>query len=136
MRGCEVRRLTDNTVLLRLSRSDRIANYDKLGLSAKCDNPKSAPRPSRWTRAPCVFRAAQRIRFVAWQRLSDFASVLGEQQRHQLIDRCRWVSRRARSHVPTTREARRWSILNPSIIVLNKCKALINVCAMVRSVSL
>jgi len=30
MRGCEVRRLTDNTVLQRLSRSDQIANYDKL----------------------------------------------------------------------------------------------------------
>src|SRR5437660_548439 len=30
MRGCEVRRLTDNTVLRRLSRSDQIANYDKL----------------------------------------------------------------------------------------------------------
>jgi len=34
MRGCEVRCLTDNTVLLRLSRSDQIANYDKLGGSA------------------------------------------------------------------------------------------------------
>jgi hypothetical protein len=45
-------------------------------------------------------------------------------------------SRRARSHVPTTREARRWSIVNLSIIVSNKCKALMNVCAMVRSVSL
>jgi hypothetical protein len=33
-RGCEVRRLTDNTVLLRLSRSDRIGNYDKLGGNA------------------------------------------------------------------------------------------------------
>jgi hypothetical protein len=29
-----------------------------------------------------------------------------------------------------------WSILNLSILVSNKCKALINVCAMVRSVSL
>jgi hypothetical protein len=28
MSGCEVRRLTDNTVLLRLSRSDQIANYE------------------------------------------------------------------------------------------------------------
>jgi hypothetical protein len=45
-------------------------------------------------------------------------------------------SRRARSHVPTTRDARRWSIVNLSIIVLNKCQALMNVCAMVRSVSL
>ena len=45
-------------------------------------------------------------------------------------------SRRARSHVPTTREARRWSILNLSIIVSNKCKALMNVCVMVRSVLL
>ena len=35
MRGCEIRRLTDNTVvLLRLSRSDEIANYDKLGGNA------------------------------------------------------------------------------------------------------
>jgi hypothetical protein len=33
--------------------------------------------------------AARRIRFVAWQRLSGLASVFGEQQRHQLIDRCR-----------------------------------------------
>src|ERR1700730_15933852 len=45
-------------------------------------------------------------------------------------------SRRARSHVLTTREARRWSIVNLSIIVSNRCKALMNVCAMVRSVSL
>ncbi len=44
-------------------------------------------------------------------------------------------SRRARSQVPTTREARRWSIVNLSIIVSNICKALMNVCAMVRSVS-
>jgi len=29
-----VRRLTDNTVLLHLSRSDQIANYDKLGDNA------------------------------------------------------------------------------------------------------
>jgi hypothetical protein len=34
MRGCEVRRLTDNAVLLRLSRSEQIANYDKLGGNA------------------------------------------------------------------------------------------------------
>lgn len=34
MRGCEVRRLSDNTVLLRLSRSDQSANYDKLGGNA------------------------------------------------------------------------------------------------------
>jgi hypothetical protein len=33
-------------------------------------------------------------------------------------------------------EARRWSIVNLSIIVSNKCKALMNVCAMVRPVSL
>ena len=33
-------------------------------------------------------------------------------------------------------EARRWSIVNLSIIVSNECKALMNVCAMVRSVSL
>ena len=45
-------------------------------------------------------------------------------------------SRRARSHVPNTREARRWSIVNLSILVSYKCKALMNVCAMVRSVSL
>jgi hypothetical protein len=31
MRGCEVRRLTDNSVLRRLARSDHIGNYDKLG---------------------------------------------------------------------------------------------------------
>src|ERR1700737_1598490 len=30
--------------------------------------------------------------FSLWQRLSDLASVLGKQQRHQLIDRCRWVA--------------------------------------------
>jgi len=45
-------------------------------------------------------------------------------------------SRRARSHVPITREARRWSIVNLSILVSYECKALMNVCAMVRSVSL
>jgi hypothetical protein len=33
-------------------------------------------------------------------------------------------------------EARRWSTINLSILVSNECKALINVCAMVRSVSL
>jgi hypothetical protein len=33
-------------------------------------------------------------------------------------------------------EARRWSTVNLSILVPNECKALINVCAMVRSVSL
>jgi len=58
-------------------------------------------RPSLRCRSLCgfwtpgrraFFRAAQRIRLVAWQRLSDLASVLGEQQRHQLIDRCRWVA--------------------------------------------
>jgi hypothetical protein len=36
----------------------------------------------------------------------------------------------------TTREARRWSIVNLSITSQNKCKALMNVCAMVRSVPL
>jgi len=35
-----------------------------------------------------------------------------------------------------TREARRWSIVNLSILVSYKCKALMNVCAMVRSVCL
>ena len=34
-------------------------------------------------------RSSAELRLVAWQRLSDVASVLGEQQRHQLIDRCR-----------------------------------------------
>jgi hypothetical protein len=41
MRGCEVRRLSDNTVLLRLSRSDRTANYDKLDGSAHAGLPPS-----------------------------------------------------------------------------------------------
>src|SRR5258708_28306690 len=92
-------------------------------------NPKSAQGKAVRRARRAFFRAAQRIRLVAWQRLSDLASVLGEQQRHQLID---W----ARSHVPTTREARRWFIINLSILVSNKCRALMNVCAMVRSVSL
>jgi len=35
-----------------------------------------------------------------------------------------------------TREARRWSIVNLSILVSYKCKALMNVCAMVRPLSL
>jgi len=34
-------------------------------------------------------RFSEPRRGYAWQRLSDLASVLGEQQRHQLIDRCR-----------------------------------------------
>ena len=34
MRGCEVRRLADDTVLVRLSRSDQVANCDKLGGNA------------------------------------------------------------------------------------------------------
>src|ERR1700730_4381270 len=41
-----------------------------------------------------------------------------------------------RRHVPTDREARGWSILNPSIVHSNKCRALMNVRAIVRSVSL
>jgi hypothetical protein len=45
-------------------------------------------------------------------------------------------SRRVKSHVPITREARRSSIVNLSIPVSYKCKALMNVCAMVRSASL
>jgi hypothetical protein len=46
-------------------------------------------------------------------------------------------SRRIKAAVhSTTREARRWSIVNLSILVSYKCKALMNVCAMARSVSL
>jgi hypothetical protein len=45
-------------------------------------------------------------------------------------------SHRARSHVPTTREARRCSILNLSILVSNECTALMYVCAMAPSMSL
>jgi hypothetical protein len=46
-------------------------------------------------------------------------------------------SRRIKAAVhSTTREARRWSIVNLSILVSYKCKALMNVCAMARSVFL
>ena len=38
-------------------------------------------------------------------------------------------------HIPTTREARRWSIVNLSIFFPNKCRAPMNVRAMVRCVS-
>jgi hypothetical protein len=42
----------------------------------------------------------------------------------------------AELHFERRCEACRWSIVNLSIIVSNICKALMNVCAMVRSVSL
>jgi hypothetical protein len=55
-------------------------------LSAKTEiSPKGKPSDARAVR----FSEPRRIRLVAWQRLSGLASVLGEQQCHQLIDRCR-----------------------------------------------
>ena len=55
--------------------------------AAKTRNQPQGQAVRRARRA--FYRAAQRIRLVAWQRPSDLASVLGEHQRHQLIDRCR-----------------------------------------------
>jgi hypothetical protein len=73
-------------------------------LSAKTRNQPQGQAGRRARRA--FFRAAQRIRLVAWQRLSDLASVLGEQQRHQLIDRCRWVAAgRGATFLPLARRA-------------------------------
>jgi hypothetical protein len=96
-------------------------------------SPKTKPLDARAVR---FFRAAQRIRLVSWQRLSDLASVLGEQQRHQLIDRCRQVAAgRGATFLPLARRAG-WPIVNLGIIASNKWKALMNVCAMVRSVAL
>jgi hypothetical protein len=46
-----------------------------------------------------------------------------------------YVNARRRSF-SFTREARGWSIVNLSILVSYKCKALMNVCAMARPVSL
>jgi hypothetical protein len=51
-------------------------------------SPKAKPLDAR----RAFFRAAQKIRSITWQGLRDLASVLGEQQRHQLIDRCRQVA--------------------------------------------
>ena len=71
-------------------------------MSEKCPKPEISPNAEPLDAGG----AARRIRFVAWQRLSDFASVLGEQQRHQLIDRCRQVAAgRGAASLPLSRRA-------------------------------
>src|SRR6266850_4107309 len=97
-----------------------IAAWDRL--VRKVPKPEINPKAKALDARRAFFRAAQRISLVAWQRLSDertWRTTASPADRPMSLG-----GRRARSHVPTTREPRRWSILNPSIIVLNKCKAL------------
>ena len=108
-------------------RSRHVSNVPKPEISpnAKPLDARAVRFPSRAEDTVCRLAAPWRPRERTWRITAspaDRPMSLG--------------SRRARSHVPTTREARRWSIVNLSIIVSNKCKALMNVCAMVRSVSL
>ena len=89
MRGYEVRRLTDSTVLLHLSRPDRIANYDKLGGNAQAGlqwttdfNPSTAhlethDRRIAESRRWCELKsAAQIMRTTAvWRRVPPLRPV-------------------------------------------------------------
>jgi hypothetical protein len=74
------------------------------------------------------------MRFVAWQALAT-SRAFGEQQRHQLVNRCRWVVAERRERSPPL-EARRCSIRNLSILISNKRKTLMNICVMVQSIFL
>ena len=108
-------------------RSRHVSNVPKPEISpnAKPLDARAVRFPSRAEDTVCRLAAPWRPRERTWRITAspaDRPMSLG--------------SRRARSHVPTTREARRWSIVNLSILVSNKCRALMNVCAMVRSVSL
>jgi hypothetical protein len=73
MRGCEVRRLTDNTVPLRLSRSDQIANYETrwqhASLQWSTDFNHRTSRDSRSTNTPVEGRHIE-IKIGAGQKNS------------------------------------------------------------------
>jgi hypothetical protein len=89
--------------------------------------PRLIPRPSRFERSRCQLNSAKRSLPLPSDTRSQPCNPRPSRVRAA-------VAQRRRSILPLAR--RRWSIVNLSIIVLNKCKALMNVCAMVRPVSL
>jgi hypothetical protein len=96
-------------------------------------NPRS-PQRQAVRRGRLAFSGPRRMRLVARQRLSHLArACLVSSSADRLMSR---GSRRARSHSSSIREPRSCSILNLSILVSAECTEPMNLCAMVRSISL